>query len=228
MQPPQATRKAAMGATHMLALVAATALASCASPSAPPPTAGDCTTIRLWSNGWHANLALRADLFEEDHTLRRLFPDAAYFLVGWGERGFYMAENAGLWKGVKAVIPPSPSVVQVIAGSAPVEETVWRPSDLQEVAVSRTGAVKMTASIDELLAYDANGEAVILGGGRVEDASHFLAAEANFHLFNMCNHWTARRLREAGVPVSPHVSFTAPGLMAAVRRKTDATCPPGN
>ncbi len=217
-----------MGRTHLIALVAAMALASCASPSAPPPTAGDCTTIRLWSNGLHANLAFRADVLEKDHALRRLFPDAAYFLIGWGERDFYMAENAGLWKGLKAIVPPSPSVVQVIAGTAPVEDTVWRPSDLQEIAVSRTGAANMTAAIDRLLAYNENGEAIILGDGRVDEASYFLAAEATFHLFNMCNHWTARRLREAGVPVSPHVSFTAPGLMAAVRRKTEAACPPAN
>lgn len=210
---------------RLIVLAAAVVLAACASPPAPPPTAGDCTTVRLWSNGWHANLSLRADILKEEHPLRRLFPDAEYFLIGWGERGFYMAEDAGIWKGVKAILPPSPSVLQVMAGEAPLEETVWRPHELQEFAVSRTGAEQMAAAIARSLTYDKKGELVILGGGRVQGASYFLASNASFHLFNMCNHWTARRLREAGVPVSPAVSFTASGLMAAVRRKTEESCP---
>lgn len=66
---------------------------ACVSPPGPPPTPGDCATIRLWSNGWHVNLAMRAELFDRDHVVRRLFPEARYFLIGWGERNFYTSKN---------------------------------------------------------------------------------------------------------------------------------------
>ncbi|MEO1242834.1 MAG: DUF2459 domain-containing protein [Pseudomonadota bacterium] len=184
-------------------------------------------TVRLWSNGWHANLALPADVFNEAHPVRTLFPDAQYFLIGWGERDFYMATDAGFWKGLKAIVPPSPSVVHVIAADTPVEDTQWRPRDLVQFAISQAGAEQIADGIAKSLSYDETGTLIIVGEGRVAGASHFLAAKGNFHLFNMCNHWTARRLREAGVPVRAGISFTAPGLVSAIRRKTLPSCPDG-
>lgn len=211
---------------RLIILMAAALAAACASPVGAPPSPGDCATIRLWSNGWHANLALRADVLGDKHPLRNLFPEAEYFLIGWGERDFYMADDAGVWKGLKAIVPPSPTVIHVIAADRPVEDTLWRPRELIEFAVSETGAKRMVESIAALIVRDESGAPVILSQGRVAGASYFLAARGNFHLFNMCNHWAARRLREAGVRVSPGVSFTAAGLIGAVRRKAPASCPP--
>jgi len=213
---------------HRLLLpFAAMLIGACASVPSDPPTADDCMTIRLWSNGWHANLALPAEVLNEDDPVRTLFPDAQYFLIGWGERDFYMATDAGFWKGLKAIIPPSRSVVHVIAADEPVEETLWRPRDLVEFAISESGAKRMAEGISKSLAYDEAGTPIILDQGRVAGASYFLAARGNFHLFNMCNHWTARRLQEAGVPVRASISFTARGLMSAIRRKAPPSCPVG-
>ncbi len=207
-----------------LAIIAAILLSACASPKAPPPNAGDCTTIRVWSNGWHVNLAMRAEHFDADHPVRALFPDAGYFLIGWGERGFYMAEDASFWQGLAAALPPSPAVMQVIAHDAPVEETIWRGSEVLTVAISEAGADNLAASIERYLRTDENGAPIILSQGRIANESAFVAARGNFHVFNMCNHWAAKRLQAAGVPVSARISFTAPGLMNAVRRKTAAEC----
>ena len=212
---------------RLVCLFAAMFLGACGSIPSAPPSAGDCMTIRLWSNGWHANLALPAEIFSEEHPVRTLFPDARYFLIGWGERDFYMATDAGFWKGLKAIVPPSPSVVHVIAADAPVEDTLWRPRELAVFAISQSGAKQMADGIARSLAYDEGGAPIMLGPGRVAGASYFLAARGNFHLFNMCNHWTARRLREAGVPVRAGISFTAGGLMSAIRRKTSPSCPVG-
>lgn len=209
---------------RLIGLFAAICLSACGSVPNIPPTADDCMTIRLWSNGWHVNLALPAEAFEEDHPVRALFPDARYFLIGWGERDFYMATEAGFWKGLKAIIPPSPSAVQIIAADAPVEDALWPARDLVTLAISHSGAEQLARGIAESLTYDEGGMPIILGEGRVSGASYFLTARENFHLFNMCNHWTARRLRQAGVPVRAGISFTAAGLMSAVRRKTPSSC----
>lgn len=208
-----------------LFLLAVVIIPACASPGAPPPTPADCTTIRLWSNGFHVNLAMRAGLFEETHELRKLFPEADYFLIGWGERDFYMATKGGLWKALKAITPPSPAVMQVIAAKEPVEDRIWPGRDVVTLAISDAGAKNLARSIAQFIKYDRNGEPIVLGPGRIEGGSVFLAAHGNFHLLNMCNHWTAARLREAGVPVRARISFTAPGLMHAVKRKTRPVCP---
>lgn len=204
---------------------AALFLAGCSSTSTEPPTQGDCMTIRLWSNGWHANIALPADVFDEGHPLRTLFPEKKYFLIGWGARDYYMAEKAGFFDGLKAIIPPTPPAIHVIAGDRPVEESLWPPKDMVEFAISETGVREMGEHIATFLTYDETGAPVIVGEGRVTGASHFLAAKGNFHLFNMCNQWTARLLRNAGVPLNPRLSFTASGLLDAVKRAMPATCP---
>lgn len=208
--------------TILLALIL---VGACASTPRPPPTPGDCTTIRLWSNGFHVNLAMRAGLFEDSHPLRKLFPDANHFLIGWGERDFYIATKPGVWMTLKAITPPSPAVMQVIAAEEPVEDRIWPGRDVVTIAISETGARALAQSIADYLKYAENGAPIVLGQGRVEGGSVFVAARGNFHLFNMCNHWTAARLREAGVPVSARISFTAGALMRAVKRKTERVCP---
>ncbi len=182
--------------------------------------------MRLWSNGWHASIALPAEVLDETHPVRALFPEKAYFLIGWGARDFFMADDPGLWEGLKAVVPPTRSALHVIAGDRPVEEGLWRPRKAIAFAVSRTGARAMGERIAASLEADENGAPVIVAEGRVPQASYFLAAKGGFHLFNMCNHWAARALREAGVPVSAAVSFTAPALLRAVERKAPASCAP--
>ena len=207
-------------------LLAALMLGACAKPQAAlAPGADDCVTARLISNGWHADLALPADAFDPAGPLRRMFPEARHFLIGWGERGFYMDESPGLWKGLSAALPPSPSVLHVIAVETSMDALKWRESDVAEFALSQEGARAVARSIAQSLVVDGAGDAVKLGDGRVAGRSAFLADGRNFHLFHMCNHWTAARLKEAGLPLSVRVSFTAPGLLKAVRRKAQPACP---
>ena len=209
-------------------LLAALALAACAKPQADlAPSAESCVTTRLISNGWHADLALPVDIFTPSHPLRQTFPAARYFLIGWGERGFYMDESPGFWKGVSAAVPPGPSVLHVVAVETSMDALQWRESDVVEFALSEEGARAVADSLSRSLVLDDNGDAVSLGEGRVAGRSAFFADSGNFHLFHMCNHWTAARLKEAGMPLSVRVSFTAPGLLKAVRRVAHPACAEG-
>jgi len=214
------------GSTHNLwaAIMAACALIACAGAPIAQPPPDDCVRLRLWSNGWHAAIALPAEAFGERHPLRALFPNERYFLVSWGARDFYMADKAGFWDGVFAIAPPTSSAMHVIAGKEPVEETFWRPREMVDFAVSRSAARALADSLAARLVFNGKGAPIILGEGRVAGASYFLESKGQFHLFNMCNHWTARRLKEAGLPVRAGLSFTAGGLMSAVRRKTPRAC----
>lgn len=207
-----------------LAMMAAL-LGACASAPSPPPGPGDCVTARLWSNGWHTDIALPSHVFAADHALRKRFPEARYYLIGWGERDYYMSQGAGVWKALKAIVPPSPSVLHVVAVNGPIENLQWREGDYVEFALSETGARRMAAAFADSLAYDDAGEAIELGPGRAAGRSAFFADNANFHLFYMCNHWAAARLRDAGAPVRSALSFTAPALLRAMRREAPPACP---
>ena len=52
--------------------------------------------------------------------------------------------------------------------------------------------------------------------------SLFYNARGAFHLFNTCNTWTARKLKQGGVAISPSGVVTADGLMRRLRRAVSA------
>ena len=74
----------------------------------------DCVEFQVSDNGWHTNFYLSADVFPEDHLFRQDYPAARYFVIGWGDEGFYI-KGPSVRRGLDAVIPPSPTVVHVIA-----------------------------------------------------------------------------------------------------------------
>lgn len=210
----------------VLAVLLLAACASAPDDPPPPPRAGDCATLRVWSNGFHTSLALQAGDLPAGHPVRALYPQAAYFLIGWGERGFFMDPDPGFFAGLAAILPPSPSTLQVMAHSAPLEETLWRPEEIVTVAVSAAGMAALADGVAKTLALDDGGAPAVLGEGRLPGRSVFLAARPGFHLFYMCNQWTAERLAEAGVPVRPSGTFTAGGLLEALAESAPSTCPP--
>jgi hypothetical protein len=198
------------------------------------PSAGDCVAIKVWSNGFHTSLALPGEAFGADHPLRQAFPDESYFLVGFGERGYYQKEDPSPADAIRAASFSNPGVLHVIAANEPVEERVWRPTEMRSVVVSREGLAAIAAGVAESIALapaEEGGEPapVVVGVGRVaageRASSLFLEARDRFHLFHMCNHWTAERLAEAGVPIAPGGMFRADPLLKAVEQEALEACP---
>ncbi|MCW5724665.1 MAG: DUF2459 domain-containing protein [Maricaulaceae bacterium] len=211
-------------ALRLFAVCVALLLAACAAPvSAPPPMEGDCAVVRVWSNGWHTAIALPAEALEETHPARALFPQARYFLIGWGERDFYRNRSPGFVDGARAIFP-GPSTMLVIAANEPVEARIWPALEMTDVAVSGAGLRRLTEGIADSFVLDGSGAPQVIQEGHVPGMSVFVEARGSFHLFKMCNHWTAARLREGGVRVNPRLAFHAPGLTAAVRRAAPQAC----
>lgn len=193
-------------------------------PRVAPPSAGDCVELHLYSNGFHSDIAAPAAIFPPDHPLRRLYPDAQSFLIGWGEERFYYSEHFDIGLALDALIPPSPSVLHVAYNALPSSAYLSPDSDVT-IAVSREGAARFVAFIDRELALDAEGAPIRTRDGKVVGRSAFLRGRSNFHLFSVCNQWMARALRAAGVDVNARAAWFGRPLMADVRRHARARCP---
>lgn len=192
-------------------------------PAAAPPGAGDCVELHLWSNGFHSDIGAPATLFPQQHPLRRLYPEAREFLIGWGDDAFYHSDGTNLWLGLDAVIPPSPTVMHV-AYNAPYAAAYLGPNDDVAVAISREGAARFVAYVDRALALDRAGDVTIVSPGKVIGRSAFLRTRGSFHLFNVCNQWMSRALRAAGVDVNARAAWLAGPLIAQVRRLGRTGC----
>jgi uncharacterized protein (TIGR02117 family) len=188
---------------------------------APPATKGDCVDVGLWSNGWHTSYSISAALLPDDHPLRRLYPDARWFLVGWGDSGFYQSDGSDLGLGLKALLPGGATVVHVIASHRPVEEN-FIPSELATVGLSRAGAAVLAERLKASLDLDADGNVRIVAPGQHGPQSRFLAARGAFDLFQVCNHWTARGLRRAGVDVNAAFVYRGEWLTGQARHAAPA------
>jgi hypothetical protein len=188
---------------------------------APQARAGDCVEIGLWSNDWHASLAFQAAILPPDHPLRRLEPQARYFLFGWGDSAFYQSDGRDLWLGLKALAPGGPVIAHVIGATRPVE-SFYPPSELVALGVSRAGAAALAARLAETLQLDGDGTAQIVAPGHAGAHSYFLAARGEFNLFQVCNQWVARTLRTAGIDVDAALPYRASWLAKDARAQAPA------
>lgn len=193
-------------------------------PDVAPARVGDCVELHLYSNGFHSDIGAPASIFPEDHALRRLYPEARSFLIGWGEEHFYQSPGTDLMLGLDAIIPPSPTVFHIAYNAAP-SSVYLGPTDDTAVAVSAEGAAAFVALVDKYLALDAARDAIPVARGKVVGRSMFLRSRGSFHLFNVCNHWMAKALRAAGVNVNTRAAWMAGPMVEQVRRQGLDRCP---
>jgi len=192
-------------------------------PRVTQPSASDCVELHLYSNGYHSDIGAPASIFPEDHPLRRLYPDAETFLIGWGDRAFYYSDGTNVLLGIDALIPPSPSVFH-ITYNAPEASRYLGPNDDLAIGVSREGAARFVAYVDRYLVLDQSGEAVRTSDGKVVGRSVFLRSRGSFHVLNVCNQWMARALRTAGVDVNARAAWLAGPLIRQARKSGRTGC----
>lgn len=217
-------RPIAAGFAAAIALLLAYLYAPIPAPNVAAPSAGDCVTLHLWSNGYHSDIGAPAEIFPADHPLRRLYPEAREFLIGWGDQAFYYSDGTNLWLGLDAIIPPSPSVMHVTY-DAPEASAYLGPNDDLAMAISREGAARFVAYVDRALILDEAGNVSVTTPGKIVGRSVFVRTRGSFHLFNVCNQWMARALRAAGIDVNARAAWLAGPLIRQARGVSSPSCP---
>lgn len=194
------------------------------SPTRTNPQAPGGAPVWVFDHGWHAGIVvLRADL--ERHAgpvgqgWLRDFPNADWFELGWGDRGFYY-EAGGLGDvtiplAAKALLLPTDSVMHVATGQGD-PEWVFHQSTFVRLGLD---ADALAALVRALEAGSAGADA--LGPGLYGD-SLFYAGQGRYHLFRTCNDWIANALRAAGIGVSRLLSsHSRPLVWELTRRYSD-------
>ena len=173
-----------------------------------PPPAADRVVIFIRANDIHTDFVLPVrepktdvdwrDVFPVEHFQANVASDK-YVAVGWGDRGFYM--DTPQWKDLKfstlvnALFLPSASVLHVEFLPAAAESESFR-----EVHVSRAQYRILVDHIRASIRPDETGRPISAGAVTYGPRDHFFQARGSYHLFNTCNQWTGRGLKQAGVP----------------------------
>lgn len=192
-------------------------------PASDPSTS---TEIFVVSHGYHAGLALPtaklALVAGRDGegaliSVAQRFASYPFIEIGWGDQGFYsqVPNIAALtWRqGLRALFwPGNPSVLHVV-GLSDHPRKVFREAEVVAVPLSDQGFSHMSRAIEKSFTRDGiAGTPQIIGPG-LYGPSLFYRATGHFHLFNVCNHWLARMLSEAGLPTMPVLATLPSGLL---------------
>ena len=130
---------------------------------------------------------------------------------GYAERAWYLEKRQGFTGVIRALLWPTEGVVEV-----GIHELIWAertqkpPAEAFRFQISEAGYWGLRSYLRATIAAE---EPVGIVGN-----SRFCIARSSYHLFHHCHHYTARGLREAGLPISMRGALTRDGFARQLRR----------
>ncbi len=217
-QQPAGARRWPPAASVTAPALALLVLAGCAPPSASAPTRlgpaiASGPALGVIREGWHTGLIVpESELTGALRPLRKPLAPAPFVIIGWGQRGYYMARDPGLLTGLAALFP-SASVIHV---------RPWRPRPGPRSPRRRTwlhlpagGWRGLRAFLDHAFAWRPHDRLRALGArGR---RGLFFASTGTYDAFHTCNTWTMQALHAARLPAASTGVLFAGQVRGALR-----------
>ncbi len=168
--------------------------------------------IYIVSHGWHTGFIVPADTITQQlPQLKERFQNTPYIEFGWGDRGFYQAEEITSGLTVQAILWPTESVMHVVTVSEPAQNH-FPNSQLETLCLNGKQYSRLISFIENSFFKDSTGNILPLKKGIYGD-SQFYKARGNYYLMNTCNKWTAKGLNSAGMDIFTDFKFTADSIM---------------
>ena len=170
-------------------------------PLYPPQSCEQNKTIYVDSHGWHTGIIIETrDLQGYLKELTTDFEGANYLEIGWGDKGFYQADEITSGLTAQAIFWPTDSILHVVGFYASPEKE-FSQSEMIELNISNAGLIEMLKFIDNSFERDSNNSFIRSENG-LYGWSKFYKAKGNYHVFNTCNNWVAKAVRKTGFPIS--------------------------
>ncbi|MET3477930.1 TIGR02117 family protein [Variovorax atrisoli] len=201
-----------LGFVALVGLYVATACALVLWPANAEAPKNAVAEVQAWvlSNGVHTDYVFPIRSATVDwlqifplKDFRAPPPDAEFIAIGWGDREFYL--NTPTWADLTA----SRALAALAGGNrALLHVSYLRRGQLGQGAF----ALPLTqAQYAHLAAYVRaalpSGRATPIAGAHYDNQDAFYEAEGGYNLFETCNTWTGRGLRQAGVTASRWTPF---------------------
>lgn len=205
----------------------------------PPPAGSGAIEVFVVSHGYHAGLVLPTARVAEvagrqgDAALiavAQRFAGYPFIEMGWGDEGFYSSvrEVSSLTPGLalRALFLPGNTSVMHVVGLTDAPRRSFASADIVRVVVSEAGFSRMMRALDASFARTGEPpQPEVLRHG-LYGPSLFYRANGSFHIFNVCNHWVAKLLSVAGLPIAPALATLPAGLMFDLKWRADAKAVP--
>lgn len=168
--------------------------------------------VYVVSHGWHTGFVVPGEPMRKSiPQLQQRFPNAAYIEFGWGDKGFYQADEITSGLTLQAIFWPTDSVIHAVAVPQAVK-SYFKNSEIETLCLDSSSFTRLITYIENSFYRNDGGELVSLQKGIYGD-SQFYQADGDYYLMNTCNKWTAKGLQSAGMDIVPMFKLTAGSVM---------------
>jgi uncharacterized protein (TIGR02117 family) len=168
----------------------------------------DFHKIYFIKQDWHTAIVFKTneldlDMFREYES----FSDFVLIDIGWGDEEFYQYLGFDYGLAFKALFYSTPSTLRVEGINLSKEEYFNLSEIVIELVVTDEQFKKICNYINKTFSVDDAGNAHILSR-RADGKIIFYKSIGSYHLFNTCNTWLARGLRESGIEIEDAIILT--------------------
>ncbi len=182
------------------------------------PSGLDSREIFLVSHGWHTGFVVPADeITAHFPKLKKRFAHTPYIEFGWGDKGFYEAQEITTGLTLRAIFWPTNSVIHAVAVPQNVVN-FFEKAQVEKLCLSEKNYLRLIAFIaNSFNTYPGNEVRATKAG--IYGDSQFYEGIGSYYLMNTCNKWTAKGLKSAGLDISTTFKLTAGSIMSFLAKQ---------
>ena len=165
-------------------------------------------TIYLIKQRWHT-----AVVFNTADVDSLILPEVKYFQkselvdIGWGDEAFYQYPDFDWDLAYQAIIYPTPSTLRMEGIFISMTEYFNLSEIVVELKINNEQLRILLKYITDTIWEDENGKDEILSTQYLSRV-YFFKANGDYHLFNTCNTWLARGLKQSGLDIKDDLILT--------------------
>ena len=165
-------------------------------------------SIYLIKQRWHTAVVFYTS--EVDCTI---LPEINYFKgsefidIGWGDEAFYQHPDFDWDLAYQALFYPTPSTLRIEGVYISKQQYFDISEIVVELNINKEQLKNLLRYISNSIWKDEDGEDKVLST-RYLNQVYFLKANGKYHLFNTCNTWLAKGLRQSGFHIKDDIILT--------------------
>ncbi|WP_051308893.1 TIGR02117 family protein [Desulfogranum japonicum] len=168
--------------------------------------------VYIVSHGWHTGLIISGAILNEAVPgLERRFGMPDFYEIGWGDKGFYQAQQITTGLTLQAMFWSEGAVLHLVAIST-LPAQYFNGEPVISTCLSDNELDSLKIFLQSSFLYTPTHSTVPLRTG-IYGNSQFYTAQGRYYLLNTCNKWIAKALKSAGLEIQPVFKLTSGSIM---------------
>jgi uncharacterized protein (TIGR02117 family) len=162
--------------------------------------------VYLIKQYWHTAIVIHSENIDNTkYRFKNFFEGYNLIDFGWGDELFYQIPDFDLYLAARAILKPTSSTLRIEGIRLPKEIFFQYSEIVVRLTVTKNQLEKILDFIENTF-YKTDDDYVLLNSNA--NKIFFFKAKGEYHLFNTCNTWLAKCLRQAGFDINTNIILT--------------------